>query len=91
MSHPPEEIQAVPVRHPGRWLAAVVVLVLLAMLVHTLVTNPRFEWNVVWSYFLSGRVLDGLAITILLTVVSTAWRSRSCSPWSAWRSGSCSG
>ncbi len=72
MSHPPEEIQAVPVRHPGRWLAAVVVLVLLAMLVHTLVTNPRFEWNVVWSYFLSGRVLDGLAITILLTVVCMA-------------------
>ncbi len=72
MSHPPEEIQAVPVRHPGRWLAAVVVLVLFVMLVHTLVTNPRFEWNVVWSYFLSGRVLDGLAITILLTVVCMA-------------------
>ena len=50
---PPEEIKAVPVRHPGRWLAAVVVLVLVAMLVHTLVTNPRFEWDVVWSYFLS--------------------------------------
>ncbi|HEX6932781.1 MAG TPA: amino acid ABC transporter permease [Streptosporangiaceae bacterium] len=68
-SDPPEEIKAIPVRHPGRWLAAVVVLVLFAMLVHTLVTNPRFEWNVVWSYFLSRRVLDGLAITILLTVV----------------------
>ena len=77
MSHPPEEIQAVPVRHPGRWLAAVVVLVLLAMLVHTLVTNPRFEWNVVWSYFLSGRVLDGLAITILLTVVFPSWLTAS--------------
>ena len=72
MSHPPEEIQAVPVRHPGRWLAAVVVLVLFVMLVHTLVTNPRFEWNVVWSYFLSSRVLDGLGVTILLTVVCMA-------------------
>jgi polar amino acid transport system permease protein len=68
-SGPPEEIKAVPVRHPGRWLAAVVVVVLFAMLVHTLLTNPRFEWNVVWSYFGSTRVLDGLAITILLTVV----------------------
>jgi polar amino acid transport system permease protein len=66
---PPEEIKAVPVRHPGRWLAAVVVVVLFAMLVHTLLTNPRFEWNVVWSYFGSTRVLQGLAITILLTVV----------------------
>ena len=68
-SSPPEEIKAVPVRHPGRWVAAVIVLVLFAMAVHTLVTNPRFDWSVVWSYFLSRRVLDGLAITILLTVV----------------------
>ncbi len=67
---PPEEIKAIPVRHPGRWLAAVVVTVLFAMVVHTLVTNPRFEWNVVWSYFGSSRVLHGLAITIFLTVVS---------------------
>jgi polar amino acid transport system permease protein len=69
---PPQEIKAIPVRHPGRWLAAVVVLVLAAMLVHTLVTNPRFEWNVVWSYFLSRRVLAGLGVTLLLTVVCMA-------------------
>ena len=71
-ANPPAEIKAVPVRHPGRWLAAVVVLVLAAMLVHSLVTNPRFEWNVVWSYFLSSRVLAGLRVTILLTVVCMA-------------------
>ena len=69
---PPEEIKAVPVRHPGRWLAAAVVLVLVAMFVHTLVTNPRYEWDVIGSYLFSRRVLEGLAITILLTVVSMA-------------------
>ena len=68
----PEEIKAVPVRHPGRWVAAAVVLVLIAMFVHSLVTNPRFEWGVIGSYFLSRRVLDGLEITILLTVVCMA-------------------
>ncbi len=47
-----------------------VVLVLAAMLVHTLATNPRFEWDVIGSYFLSRRVLDGLGLTILLTVVA---------------------
>jgi polar amino acid transport system permease protein len=66
---PPQEIKATPVRHPGRWLAAAVVLVLAAMLAHTLLTNSRFEWNVVWSYFLSRRVLAGLGVTLLLTVV----------------------
>jgi polar amino acid transport system permease protein len=68
----PDEIKAVPVRHPGRWVAAVVVLVLLAMFGHSLVTNPRFEWGVVGSYFTSSRVLDGLEITLLLTVVCMA-------------------
>src|SRR6266536_2959940 len=68
----PEEIKAVPVRHPGRWVVAVVVLVLIAMFVHSLVTNPRFEWGVLGQYFLSRRVHEGLEITILLTVVCMA-------------------
>ena len=67
-----EEIKAVPVRHPGRWVAAVVVLVVFAMLVHSLATNSRFEWDIVGQYFLSSRVLKGLWYTILLTVVSMA-------------------
>jgi polar amino acid transport system permease protein len=71
-TEPPEQIKAVPVRHPGRWVAAAVVLVLVAMLVHTLATNPRFEWNVIGQYYLSQRVLKGLGITILLTVVAMA-------------------
>ena len=69
---PPAEIRAVPVRHPGRWLAAAVVLLLVAMLVHTLATNPRFQWDVIGSYFLSRRVLEGLLLTIVLTVAAMA-------------------
>jgi polar amino acid transport system permease protein len=67
---PPQEIRAIPVRHPGRWVAAAVVLLLAAMLVHTLVTNPRFQWDVIGNYFLSSRVLEGLGLTLLLTVVA---------------------
>jgi len=48
------------------------VLVLVAMLVNTLVTNPRFGWNIIGQYFLSSRVLTGLGYTILLTVVAMA-------------------
>lgn len=69
---PPEQIKAVPVRHPGRWVAAAGVLVLVAMFVNTLVTNPRFEWDVIGRYFLSSRVLDALVLTLLLTVVAMA-------------------
>ncbi len=57
----------VPLRRPGQWVSAVVVLVLLAMLAHTLVTNPRFQWTVVWSYFTTATVLHGLELTLWLT------------------------
>ena len=40
---PPEAITAVPVRHPGRWVAIVVLAIVAAMFVHMLVTNNAFQ------------------------------------------------
>jgi polar amino acid transport system permease protein len=57
----------VPLRHPGQWASAAVLLVLLAMLVNTLLTNKRFEWGTVGDYFLRSSVLHGLALTLWLT------------------------
>lgn len=64
----PEQIVAVPVRHPGRWVAAGVLLVLAAMLVHSLITNPAWRWDVVWRFLFAERVLKGLLVTVELTV-----------------------
>jgi len=66
------DIHAVPVRHPGRWAATAAVLVLLAMLVHTLVTNPRFQWDVVNRYFTTSAILTGLQRTLELTALAMA-------------------
>jgi polar amino acid transport system permease protein len=57
----------VPLRRPGQWVSAVVILVLAAMMVHTLFTNQRFQWPVVWSYFATPSVLRGLVLTLWLT------------------------
>ena len=54
-------------RRPGQWVGAAVLLVLFAMLVHTVVTNGRFQWNVVGDYFVSRSILDGLVLTLWLT------------------------
>ncbi|MCU7727557.1 hypothetical protein ODJ79_27890 [Actinoplanes sp. KI2] len=54
-------------RRTGQWLAAVVAGVLLAMLVHTVLTNPRFQWAVVGQYFTSTAILRGLVLTLWLT------------------------
>jgi polar amino acid transport system permease protein len=69
----------VPVRHPGRWVSAGFVLVLAAMFVHTVtvskvkrggVLQNRYEWHVIWHYFTSRLVLNGLQVTIELTVIA---------------------
>jgi polar amino acid transport system permease protein len=69
---PPDEIKAVPVRHPGRWVAAVVIAFLVAVAVNSIVTNPRFGWSTVGDYLFSHRIIHGLLLTLVLTVVSMA-------------------
>src|SRR5919197_543770 len=68
----PDEIKAIPVRHPGRWLAAAIIVVLAAALAKSVATNPRFEWGIVGHYFHSSRVLHGLVTTLELTALSMA-------------------
>ncbi len=77
----PAAMPVVPLRHPGRWVAAAVVVLLAVMLAHSLffshvVVNgrrrERFEWNIINQYFLSSEILKALGITIALTVVAMA-------------------
>ncbi len=68
--HGPEEIRAVPLRHPGRWVATAVMLVLAAMFVHDVTTNPRFGWGVVGSSFFSSPVVSGVEKTLELTFIA---------------------
>ena len=68
----PEEITAVPVRRPGRWIAAAIVLVIVASIVRSVVTNKNFEWNLVGQYLTDSRILHGVVVTIELTVIAMA-------------------
>ena len=66
----PDRIHALPAKRTGPVVAAVIVALLAAMLVQGLVTNPRFEWNIVWKYLFNENVLEGIGYTLLLTVIS---------------------
>ena len=46
----PNRIQARDVAHPGTWIAAVIVAMLALVFVQGLVTNPNYQWPVVWLY-----------------------------------------
>ena len=67
---PPEQIRAVPVRHPWRWVAAAVIAVLVAMFVHMLVTNPVFQWRFMWQNMFTTPVLQGARTTLIMTVLA---------------------
>ncbi|SJM59546.1 amino acid ABC transporter permease [Gulosibacter sp. 10] len=64
------DLVIVPRRHVGRRIVSVLVLVAVALMVVSMATNERFQWDVIVHYFTSWSVLAGLWNTVLLTVLS---------------------
>lgn len=68
----PAAIKAVPVRHPWRWLSAAVAIGIAASAVYTIVTAPFLSWPVVQDYLFQWLILDGVVVTLELTVLAMA-------------------
>lgn len=67
----PAAIDAVPLRHPWRWVAAVVIFIVVALFLFGAATNPAYRWSVFSQYLFNERVLTvGLVNTLQLTVYS---------------------
>ncbi|BCI53679.1 ABC transporter permease [Mycolicibacterium litorale] len=67
----PAAIDAVPLRHPWRWVTAVVILVLLGLFLYGAATNDAYRWSTYWEYLFNERVLTvGVVNTLQLTVYS---------------------
>ncbi|PYY63447.1 MULTISPECIES: amino acid ABC transporter permease [unclassified Curtobacterium] len=60
----------VPLRHPMRWIAAALVLVVLLNFVETLFTNEQWGWPAVGKWLFSPAVLTGLQLTLTATALS---------------------
>ncbi len=67
-AEPPRIVNA---PRPGRWIAAVVVAVLVAMAGHAVVTNDNLHWDLVWLFLPTHHVVSGLYLTLWLTAVVT--------------------
>lgn len=67
----PGAINARPVRHPGRWVAVAVILVIVAMMVSSAVTNPRWDWAFALEVMQQNPVLEGLVKGTLLGTVGS--------------------
>jgi polar amino acid transport system permease protein len=65
------ELPVVARRHPWRWVGVAAVLVLLAMFVHGLVTNPGWDWPTFFQFFATRTIFSALWVTVQLTVYGT--------------------
>ncbi|CAN5151114.1 amino acid ABC transporter permease [soil metagenome] len=57
----------VPLRHPLRWIATLLVLVLLLNFAQSLFTNPSWEWAKVGTWLFHPAILKGLQLTLVAT------------------------
>ena len=56
----------------GRWLARIVIVVILAVIVRQFVTSPAVKWSVVGHYLTASSILKGVGTTLYLTVIAMA-------------------
>lgn len=66
----PAVIDAIPLRHPWRWVGAAVVLVLAALFIYGAATNPAYGWDTYLKYLFDERVSEAAWNTLQLTIYS---------------------
>jgi polar amino acid transport system permease protein len=65
-----EPIKAIPVRHTGQWISAALVIAVVALLAYSVATNESIQWPVVGRNLFDSTILQGMVVTIQLTVLS---------------------
>ncbi|MFH9427314.1 amino acid ABC transporter permease [Streptomyces sp. NPDC017615] len=65
----PEALKAIPVKHYGRYVSAVVAIALFAAIVYAF-SQGKINWQAIPDYFFDDRILTGVGKTLLLTVLS---------------------
>ncbi len=68
----PKTTRASVAMQVGRWLVRLVVLVLVADVVRILITSKTIEWGQVGHYLSYSAIIDGVEVTLLLTVCGMA-------------------
>ncbi|QKW09132.1 amino acid ABC transporter permease [Streptomyces sp. NA04227] len=67
----PEAIKAIPVRHYGRYVSAVIALAVLGAIVYAFAQGD-INWGAIPDNFFDERILRGVRVTLVLTFLSMA-------------------
>ncbi|HEF4729164.1 amino acid ABC transporter permease/ATP-binding protein [Burkholderia multivorans] len=66
-------VRIVPARHRSSLAGTVLAIALIALALHSILTNPQWGWPVFAEWFLSPPVLSGLARTLVLTLLGAVF------------------
>lgn len=69
-SHRPEENTAIPLRHPGRWVCAIILLGLLAWFLIDAAGRSAYHWDTYTRYVLDTRIATAALHTLALTILA---------------------
>ena len=65
-----DDVVAVPLRHPWRWISAVILVAILGLFVYSLWASPNINHEIVNKYLFNEKVIAAAGLTVTLTVVS---------------------
>ena len=66
----PEELRIIGKKYIGRWISALIVLLILLAMGNSMLCNPRFEWSVIAENFTGPSIIQGVLMTLQLTAIS---------------------
>lgn len=65
-----DDVESIPLRRPWRWVSAIIVLALVASFGAAVATNPNLDFDTVGEFLFDVRILEGVWLTIVITVIS---------------------
>jgi polar amino acid transport system permease protein len=68
----PDDVVAVPLRHPWRWVVAALLLVVFVSFAISLYENKNIDHATIDEYLFNPRILSGVGLTVALTVLGMA-------------------
>jgi polar amino acid transport system permease protein len=64
-----DDVVAVPLRHPWRWVSGIVAVGLLLNFIYSVVSAESIQHDIVAKFLFDPRILQGALVTVLVTIV----------------------
>jgi polar amino acid transport system permease protein len=65
-----DDVVAVPLRHPWRWVVAGLLVLALAGLVTSMWSNPNIEHSTIGTYLFHPKIVSGVGLSLVITVIA---------------------